>query len=167
MLLSAVLTLLLPDRLRPIYAALLALVGLGLVLRRRGKDPLAAQALVRVGLSWLAGHAVFADLEPASMILALSFALAAWGDLRVAAGLPRGLWLLNAGQTVAIVVLLVLKQPLAAGVAGLLLFGQVALQPSLRYGAEPSTGKLPYTLVSRRTWPWLMAAMLLAALAVP
>jgi hypothetical protein len=166
-LLTAVLTMLLPDRLRPLYAALVALIGLGLVQRRRGKDPLAAQALVRVGLSWLAGHAAFAELEPASMILALAFALAAWGDLRVAAGLPRGLWLLNAGQAAGIVVLLVLKQPVAAGVAGLLLFGQVAMQPSLRYGTEPATGKRPYTLVSRRTWPWLIAAMLLVALALP
>jgi hypothetical protein len=65
------------------------------------------------------------------------------------------------------VVLLVLKQPLAAGVSGLLLFGQVAMQPSLRYGAVPATGERPYAFVSRRTWPWLMAAMLLAALALP
>jgi hypothetical protein len=118
-------------------------------------------------LTWLAGHAAFAELEPASLILALAFALAAWGDLRLGAGQPRGLWLLNTGQAAAIVVLLVLKQPLAAGVSGLLLFGQVAMQPSLRYGAEPATGERSYALVSRRTWPWLMAAMLLAALALP
>jgi hypothetical protein len=166
-LLTSVLTLLLPSRLRPLTAALVALIGLGLVQRRRGKDPLATQALVRLGLGWLAGHAAFVELEPASIILALAFSLAAWGDLRVAAGLPRGLWLLNAGQAAAIVVLLVLKQPVAAGVAGLFLFGQVAMQPSLRYGAESATGKRPYVLVSRRTWPWLMATMLLAALALP
>jgi hypothetical protein len=167
LLLSAVLALLLPDRLRPLHASLVALLGLGLVMTRRGREPLAAQALVRIGLSWLAGHAAFAGLEPASMILALAFALAAWGDLRLGAGQPRGLWLLNTGQAAAIVVLLVLKQPLAAGVSGLLLFGQVAMQPSLRYGAEPATGERSYALVSRRTWPWLMAAMLLAALALP
>ncbi|MGD9047034.1 MAG: hypothetical protein PVF77_03190, partial [Anaerolineae bacterium] len=166
-LLSVVLALLLPERLRPLYAALVALLGLGLVLKRRGREPLAAQALARVGLTWLAGHAAFAKPEPASIFLALAFALAAWGGLRLATGLPRGLWLLNLGQAAAIVVLLVLKQPLAAGVSGLLLFGQVAMQPSLRYGAVPATGERPYAFVSRRTWPWLMAAMLLAALALP
>jgi hypothetical protein len=136
-------------------------------MKRRGRDPLAAHALARVGLTWLAGHAAFAKPEPASIFLALAFALAAWGGLRLATGLPRGLWLLNLGQAAAIVVLLVLKQPLAAGVSGLLLFGQVAMQPSLRYGAVPATGERPYAFVSRRTWPWLMAAMLLAALALP
>jgi len=166
-LLTAVLTLLLPNRIRPLYAALIALVGLGLVQRRREKDPLAVQALVRVGLSWLAGHAVFGELGLASVTLALAFALAAWGDLRVAARLPRGLWLLNAGQAVAIVVLLVLRQPVAAGMAGLFLFGQVAMQPSLRYAVEPDGGKERYTIVSRRTWPWLMATMLVVALALP
>jgi hypothetical protein len=166
-LLTVVLTLLLPDRIRPLYAALIALVGLGLVQRRRGKDPLAAQALVRVGLSWLAGHAVFGPVGPTSIILALAFALAAWGDLRVAAGLPRGLWSLNAGQVVAIALLLVLRQPVAAGVAGLFLFGQVAMQPSLRYAVEPDVSRERYAIVSRRTWPWLMAAMLVVALALP
>ena len=166
-LLTAVLTLLLPGRLRPLYAALIALVGLGLVQRRRGKDPLATQALVRVGLSWLAGHAVFGHAELASIILALAFSLAAWGNLRVVAALPRGLWLLNAGQVIAIVVLLILKQPLVAGLAGLFLFGQVAMQPSLHYAVEPGGGMERYTIVSRRTWPWLMAAMLVVALALP
>jgi hypothetical protein len=90
LLLSLVLARLLPGRLRPLHAALVALLGLGLVMKRRGREPLAAQALARVGLAWLAGHAAFAALEPASLLLALAFALAAWGGLRVAAGLPRG-----------------------------------------------------------------------------
>jgi hypothetical protein len=34
--------------------------------------------------------------------------------------------------------LVVLKQPLAAGVVGLLLFGQVALQPVLCLGGAPA-----------------------------
>ena len=82
--------------------------------------------------------------------------------MRVAAGLRRGLWLLDAGQAAAVALLLVFKQPLAAGVAGLLLFGQVALQPSLRYGGDAA-----HVAVGKRTWPWLMATMLLAALALP
>jgi hypothetical protein len=53
----------------------------------------------------------------------------------------------------------VLKQPLAAGAVGLLLFGQVAMQPLLRLGADPAR-------IFHRAWPWLMAAMLASALAI-
>jgi hypothetical protein len=160
--LTAVLALLLPNRLHPLQAALLALTALGVIQRRRGREPLAGQAFVRVGLSWLAGHALFADLGLASWILALSFALAAWGNLRLPAGLRRGLWLLNGGQVIGFAVLVGVQQPLAAGVAGLLLFGQVAMQPSLRYGspAAPAT-------ISTWTWSWMMAAMLVAGWALP
>jgi hypothetical protein len=167
-LLTAILGVLLPDRLRPLLAALVALAGLGIAHRRRGKEPLAVQALVRVGLSWLAGHAVFAGLGTASLALALAFSLAAWGSLRLAAGLRGSLWLLNAGQVIAVAVLILLKQPVVAGVAGLLFFGQLAMQPSLRYedGADPA-GVGRRATVSRRAWPWLMALMLVAALALP
>lgn len=161
--LTAVLAHFLPARLRPLYAGLVALTGLGLVLRQRGKEPLLALALVRVGLCWLAGHATFAEPGTTSVILALAFSLAAWGNLRLSAGLGRGLWLLNGGQALAVAVLLVLKQPVAAGIAGLLLFGQVAMQPALHFGG----GKAVTAMVSRRTWPWLLAVMLLVALTVP
>ena len=190
-LLVVILTLLLPERLRPLNTVLVALIGLGIVMRWRGKEPLAAQALVRVGLSWLAAHAVFAEIGTASLVLALAFALAAWGNLRLAAGLPRSLWLLNAGQAIAVVVLIMLKQPIIAGAAGLLFFGQLAMQPSLRYREDAPgdgdaetpadhsspTSKLGgisafsrdavHTAVSRRTWPWLMLLMLVAAWALP
>ena len=159
-LLVVVLGLLLPERLRPLNAGLVAVIGLGLVMRWRGKEPLAAQALVRVGLSWLAAHAALAEIGTASLVLALAISLAAWGNQRLAAGLPRSLWLLNAGQVVAVLVLVMLKQPIAAGAAGLLFFGQLAMQPSLHDGADPS-------IVSRRTWPWLMLLMLVAAWALP
>lgn len=160
--LTAVLAFFLPSRLRPLYAALVALTGLGMVQRQRGRNPLGAQALMRVGLCWLAGHAAFAELGTTSAILAVAFSLAAWGNLRIAAGLGRGLWLLNAGQAVGVLMLLVLKQPVAAGIAGLILFGQVAMQPALHFGLEPAVS----SAVSRRTWPWLLAAMLVVALAV-
>ncbi len=160
--LTVVLAVLLPDRLHPLYAALAALTGVGVILRRRGKDPLAGQALARVGLSWLAGHAAFAGLGAASLVLALCFSVATWGNLRVGAGLPRGLWLLNAGQAVGVAVLVLIQQPLVAGVVGLLLFGQAAMQPSLRYGGE--SVQVP---ISNWTWVWLMAAMLVAAWALP
>lgn len=161
--LASVLASFLPGRLRPLYAGLVALIGLSLALRQRGKEPLAASALVRVGLCWLAGYATFAETGLTAVLLALAFSLAAWGNLRVAAGLGRGLWFLNTGQVIAMVVLLTLKQPVAAGIAGLLLFGQVAMQPALRFGG----GRTVALTVSRRTWPWLLATMLVVALTTP
>jgi hypothetical protein len=131
----------------------------GVLLRRRGPF-LAGQAAVLVGLSWLAGHMVFADLNTASLVLALAFTLAAWGILRVSQELKAGLWLLNGGLAVAVIALVLLRQPLAVGVVGLLFFGQMALQPALRFGGDPAR-------VVRRMWPWVMVAMLLAALAIP
>jgi hypothetical protein len=159
--LAVVLTLLLPDRLRPLSAILVALIGLGIVQRRRGRACLGGQALVQVGLSWLAGHMVFGDLTPLSLFLALSFSAAGWGVLRISDGLAGGVWLLDGGQAVAAVLLALHKEPLAAGMVGLMIFGQVAMQPLLRFGGESTHGP-----VSRRTWPWLMAAMLVAALAI-
>lgn len=158
--LTVVLSLLLPSRLRSLNAMLVALLGLGLVQRCRGRDALAGEAMVLVGLCWLAGHVVLVDVEWPSLVLALSFTLAVWGGLRVARGLRGGLWLLNGGQAAGVALLAGLKQPLAAGTVGLLLLGQVALQPSLRHGREPAR-------VFYRTWPWLMAAMLVAAVALP
>lgn len=84
--LAVVVSLLLPERLRVLNAALVALAGLGVIVRWRGRAPLATQAMVLVGLSWLAGHAVFAGVSRPSLILALAFTLAAWGGLRAAEG---------------------------------------------------------------------------------
>jgi hypothetical protein len=167
-LLTVVLGVLLPERLLPLNAALVALIGLGIVQRLRGREALAAEALARVGLSWLAAHAVFVEMGTASLVLALAFALAAWGNLRMAAGLGRGLWLLNTGQVIAVIVLIWFKQPLVAGAAGLLFFGQLAMQASLRTGegADPVTSSRR-AIVSRRAWPWLLALMLVAAWALP
>ena len=165
--LAVVLTLLLPARLGPLNLALAALVGLGVIQRRHGRAPAAIQACVQVGLAWLAGHAALspsgAGLSPISkpsLIVALAFVVATWGLLRVGEGLPRGLWLLNGGQVVAVGLLVWLRQPLLAGAVGLLLFGQIAQQPVLRFGPEPAERV-------HRIWPWLMAAMLVAALALP
>lgn len=158
--LAVALALLLPASLRPLHAAVVALAGLGLAWRRHGRDALAGAALVQVGLGWLAGHLAFAGLDWPSLLMALCFAVAVWGGLRLARGLAGGLSLLNAGQAAAAGLLVVQKQPLAAGAVGLLLLGQVALQPGLYQGDD--AGRL-----FRRTWPWLLAAMLLAALALP
>jgi len=158
-LLAAVLSLLLPAALRPLNAILVALLGLGAAARRRGRELPAGEALAAVGLGWLAGHLAFAPPEGASGLLALCLAVAAWGGLRLARGRRGALLLLDGGQVAAVALLAALKQPLPAGLLGLLLLGQVALQPSL---ASTPPGE-----VARRTWPWLMAAMLVAALAVP
>jgi hypothetical protein len=101
-------------------------------------------------------------MGPASLWLALCFSFAAWGDLRVGAGLSRGFWLLDGGQVLGVIALLLLRQPVAAGVTGLLLFGQIAMQPSLNSG-----GPSARATIARWTWPWLMAAMLVAAKALP
>ena len=161
-LLAVVLSLALPARLRLLSAALVALVGLGVAVRKQGKEPLAGQALVQVGLSWLAGTLVFAEMGSASLALALVFAIAAWGALRAGIGLAGGKWLLNGGVILSIVLMVAMKQPLAAGLMGLLFFGQVALQISLLHGDGATNAQL-----RDRTGPWLMAIMLVAALAVP
>jgi hypothetical protein len=158
--LAVVLTVLLPGRLRPLSAALVALLGLGVAQRRREKDTLAGQSLVQVGLSWLAGHLVFADMNVPSLGLALGFAVAVLGMLQVGDGQRRGLWLVNGGQAANALWLAAFGQPLPAGAIGLLLFGQVALQPALGAGKDPQS-------IVRRAWPWLMAAMLVAAVAIP
>jgi hypothetical protein len=158
--LATVLTLLLPARLRPLNAVLVALVGLGMVRRRWGKPLLAGQALAQVGLGWLAGHLAFAEMSGSSLSLALAFALAAWGSMRAARELSAGVWFQDGAQAMSAILLAVLKQPVAAGVVGLLLFGQVATQPLLRLGGDPAR-------LFRRAWPWLMATMLVAALALP
>ncbi|MFC2036680.1 hypothetical protein ACFLYD_01750 [Chloroflexota bacterium] len=158
--LAAVLALLLPDRVRLLNAALVVLIVVGMAQRWLGRAPLVGQAFALVGLSWLAGYAAFAGVDWPSWGLALAFSLSTWGGLRVMQGQRGGLWLLNGGQAIAVALLAVLKEPLAAGVMGLLVFGQIALQLSLPHGGEP-------TRIMRRTWPWLMAAMLVAALAFP
>jgi len=157
---TVILALILPGRLRPLYAALVALIGLGVIWQRRGRVFLAGGALAQVGLCWLAGHMVFAEVSGPSLMLAIAFSVAVWGGMRVDQRQSGGLWLLNGGQVAGVALLAALKQPLAAGAVGLLLAGQVVFQPLLRLGADPAR-------IFRRTWPWLMVAMLVAALSLP
>jgi hypothetical protein len=155
-----VLNLMLPERIHPLNLLFVIILALGVVLSRRGYVFLVGQALVLVALSWLAGNMAFADLSRPSAILALCFAVAAWGILHLGAGRRVGQWLQNGAQCGALVLLVVLRQPLAAGLVGLLLFGQVALQIAFRSDADPDR-------LMRRTWPWLMASMMIAAVAIP
>lgn len=154
--------LILPARLGPLHIAFVALVGLALVRQRMGKGCLLGESLAGVSLGWLAGHLAFGEMQWPSPALALCFALCAWGVLRIgsepAAG-RAGLWLLNGGLVLGSAVMIIAKQPLAVVGMGLALFGQVALQlPLSQEGA-------PHGMV-RRAWLWLMAAMVVAALAI-
>ncbi len=153
--------LILPVRLGPLHLAFAALVGLAIVRQRRGKGSPGAEALARVGLGWLAGYLAFAEAQWLSLAMALCFALCAWGALRIGGGQTAGragLWLLNGGLVLGLAVMIAAKQPLAAGGLGLALFGQVALQ-------LPSSQSDPRGMV-RHTWPWLMVAMAVAAVAI-
>ncbi|MBN1136605.1 MAG: hypothetical protein JXM73_08460 [Anaerolineae bacterium] len=154
--------LILPARLGPLHLAFGALVGLAVVWQRRGKCSPGWEALARVGLGWLAGYLAFGEMQWPSLALALCFALCAWGALRIGRGQQiaiAGLWLLNGSQVLGLVVMIAVNQPLAAGGMGLALFGQAALQLPLSQGGDPRS-------MIRRTWPWLMAAMAVAALAI-
>jgi hypothetical protein len=152
----------LPARLGPLHVAFAALVGGAIILQRRGEGWPGGEALARVGLGWLAGHLAFGEMQWPSLALAFCFALCAWGALRIGGGQAvgrAGLWLLNGGQVLALAVMIAAKQPLAAGGLGLALFGQVALQLPLSQGGDPRS-------MVRHTWPWLMAAMTVAAVAI-
>jgi len=151
---------LLSERLRPLNAALVALLGLGIFQRQRGPAPLVAQSLVTVGLSWLAGGLAFAEMKPVSLALACLFSLAGSGVLLASDGRRRGLWLLNGALAAIAAVLALLQEPVAAGAVGLLGLGALLPQLPVRVSDTP-------VLDGRRLWPWLMAAMLVAALAVP
>jgi hypothetical protein len=80
--------------------------------------------------------------------------------MRLKLGLRGGAWLLDGGQVVVAAILAALRQPLVAFTVGMLLLGQVAMQPGV-------DGEQVREQVFRRTWPWLMVAMLMAALARP
>jgi hypothetical protein len=151
--------LILPARLGPLHLMFAAFVGLAIVRQRRGKSSPGAEALARVGLAWLAGYLAFAEMQGPSLALALCFALGAWGALRLGGGQTAGLWLLNGGLVLGLAVMIAAKQPLAAGGLGLALFGQVACQLPLSQGGDPRS-------TVRHTWPWLMAAMTVAAVAI-
>lgn len=156
--LSLVLALLLPVRLLPLHLMLWALLAGGLLWRSRGRAWLAGQALSQATLGWLAGQGAFAPWEPDALVLALSFGLAIWGALRMTQKLAGAVLLLVSGQALATLLLIVLKHPLSAGLVGGLIVTQIALCPALLQGADPYT-------VSRRGWFWLMAAMLVTAVA--
>ncbi len=149
---TAVLGILLGTDLVLLSAAALAVMQLGLAWAGgRGVIAPTWDAIIVVALPWLAGHVVFSGtLDLPSAGLALAFALA-WGAGERLPGIGA--------QLLAAVLLVVLRQPLAAAGLLTLLAPQLMLLPWVRRG-QPAAWYLRYAR------PWMMAAMLIAAWAL-
>jgi len=141
--------------------AALAIMVLGLLrARRHSAPPSSLRAVLEMGLAWLAGHTAFGPLSLWSFLLAILYTVAYHNCLKLATNSGKhSLVLLNVSQAAVIALLIFFRQPVMAGVVGLLLLPQMLLQPFLGQGKV----ELWYL---RRTGPLLMAGMLLAALAI-
>ncbi len=139
-------------------AAALAVMQLG-VLWERGRRPVPPgwDAIVAVALPWLAGHIAFGPPTLRSAGLAVLYTVA-WGHAwRVTSSSGR---VLTVGtQVVAMVALVALQRPFAAAALFLALVPQLDLLPWTG-PARPSSWYVPHVR------PWMMAAMLVAALAI-
>jgi len=159
--LTLVLAVIVGRRVIILTTAALAIMVLALLrTRRHSVPPLSLRAILEMGLAWLAGHTAFAPLTLRSFLLATLYTVAYHNCLKLATNSgKRSLTLLKVSQAAVIALLVFLKQPVVAGVVGLLLLPQMLLQPFLNQGEV----ELWYL---RRTRPFLMAGMLLAALAI-
>jgi chlorophyll synthase len=159
--LTLILAIILGQRVIILTVAALATMVLALIRTRRyGAPPLFLRAILEMGLAWLAGHTAFGPLTSWSFLLATLYVVAYHSCLKLArTSEKRWLTLLKVSQAAIVVLLVYLKQPVVAGVIGLLLLPQMLLQPFL----DQSEVGLWYL---RRTGPFLMAGMLSAALAV-
>ena len=159
--LTLVLAVIVGRRVIILTTAALAIMVLALLrTRRHSVPPLSLRAILEMGLAWLAGHTAFAPLTLRSFLLATLYTVAYHNCLKLATNSgKRSLTLLKVSQAAVIALLVFLKQPVVAGVVGLLLLPQMLLQPFLDQGEV----ELWYL---RRTRPFLMAGMLLAALAI-
>lgn len=98
------------------------------------------------GLAWMIGYATFGDLASTGSDRTLLATALLWAAIYAAAfhsyqlvkqaDLAKGAVLLNSAQLAAVAVLVVVRQPILAGVVALLLLPQMLLQPALF-----STGK--------------------------
>ena len=159
--LTLALAIILGQRAIILTSAALAIMVLALLrARRHSAPPLSLRAILEMGLAWLAGHIAFGPLTWWSFLLATFYTVAYHSCLKLGenSGKPS-LILPKVSQAAVIVLLIFLKQPVVAGVVGLLLLPQMLLQPFLGQGQV----ELWYL---RRTRPFLMAGMLLAALAI-
>jgi hypothetical protein len=142
-----------------ISLAALALMELAVALDRgRGRPAPAWDAVLRLGLPWLAGHVAFKMLTWPSLALATAFsaALAGAGASRLRSS--RLLWC--GGQVAAAATLVVRQRPVVALLLALLLFPQWLLS----LGGDGEEAETREWL--GRVWPWLAVAMLLTALAL-
>jgi len=159
--LTLVLAVVLGRRVIILTVAALAIMLLALIrARRHGAAPLLLQAILEMDLAWLAGHTAFGRLSWWSFVLATLYTVAYHSCLKLATNSGRhALSPLKLSQATVIAVIIFLRQPIVAGVVGLLVLPQMLLQPFLGQGEV----ELWYL---RRTGPFLMAGMLLTALAV-
>lgn len=155
--LSLLLATLLGPRLLLLTLAAFASTQLAFALSPRPGQPGAlSQAMVWIGLPWLAGHVAFSPLNFSSAGLALAYSLAYTGLIRTTeAGRRTNLALLNLGQALAVAILLVSGQVAGAGIVGLLAFPMMVMQPWLGHGLAGES------FVRRAQWP-LMLAMLVS-----
>jgi len=150
---------------RPLLVTLAAIILLQSVFVRTGGDGrpvVGPRALFEITLPWLAGHALFATPSLSSTLLALAYGLSYAGALRMAQDRP-GLTRWNLGQGAALIVLVALRQPAAATVAGLFFVGQALFQPGLFDAETDEVMPDAADRFLRIAQPWLMAAMLAAA----
>jgi hypothetical protein len=171
------LTALLPTSLRPLTAAALALcLTAALTTRHAGSPPASGQALLTLGLPWLAGHVALAPLTIPSLFAATGFSFALWGyvDLfdtsrqheRRPAPASRGVLRAVLGQAAVGALAAWLRRPwLASGVLALLL-PALALWPVLAQGAPPAQRRADRRWYVRWSGIGLLAALPLAAWAL-
>lgn len=170
--LSLLLSAMLGDRLLLLTLAAISLSQLVFVLTSGDARPLPEiQAVLEVGLAWLAGHVLFEPVSNPSLFLALFYTLAYAGGLGLVAG-KGGLTLWNLGQAGAIVTLIALRQPWLAGVAGMSFIVQAVPQAEVadrihwaHETGEPEEADSLTLAYLRYAQPWLMVAMLLAGIA--
>jgi hypothetical protein len=150
---------------RPLVVTLAAIALLQFIFTWTNGDARAVpgpQAVFDIALPWIAGQVLFGPLTLPSTILALAFTLSYFGGLRLSqTGDGLGRW--NLGQVVVIAVLVASRQPLAAGIVGLLLFGQAAFQPGLFDAETEEIDPDKAVRFVRFAQYWLMAGMLAAA----
>jgi hypothetical protein len=149
-------------------AALVVVVLYFAFFRSQGATRLALGSCYLAGLVWLIGYATFHEFAALSSDKGVLVVPLLWAAIYAVAfhayqllstgGLARGAALLNLAQIAAAAVLVIVKQPILAGIVGLLLLPQMLLQPSLL-----STGDGSWYL--RRVQVFTMAAMMATAAA--
>lgn len=142
---------------------LVALVLMAVVLlfsRWRGATSFSLKAILELGLPWLMGHLAFGSLNWESVAFALVYTVVYYARFVLLDGRRRmATCLLNGSQIVGLALLIMLKEPILAGITGLLLIPQLLLQPFLW------RGEVEWWYL-QRSQPWLMAGMLTTVLAI-